>query len=162
MGRHNDKRFKNLFRHKMKEENNIFVKAGHRDGLTVPDGYFADFAAKMEQSLPHRDEVEKPRVAPRRTPWQACRPYVYMAAMFAGVWCMLKMFTLMAGSDKEITFDNDPILAEAASDEQVIEEYIVSDFTQSDIYDMWMENYTEEDSAAMAAALQPDSLELSE
>ncbi len=145
----------------MKEENNILAKVGRRDGFVVPDGYFADFAAKMAELLPQRDEIEKPQVAPRRTPWQACRPYIYMAAMFAGVWCMLKMFTLMAGADKEINFDNDPILAEAASDEQFVEEYVLDEYSTSDVYDIFMDGYTSEaDSIAFAEIMADDSLNL--
>ena len=142
----------------MKEENKILAEAAHRDGFTVPDGYFADFAARMESALPHRDEIEKPRVARKRTPWQICRPYVYMAAMFAGVWCMLKMFTLMAGVDTEITYDNDPILAEAASNEEFVDEYILDECPQSDLYDMWMDCYSDEDSVEITRALELDSL----
>lgn len=135
----------------MKEENNILAKVAHRDGLTVPDGYFADFAASMAAKLPVRDEIESPRIiAKKRSLWDACRPYAYMAAMFAGVWCLIKMLTLMAATDSEINFENDPILAEAATNEEVVEEFIVSDISQYEIYESWMENYTEEDSLYFA------------
>ena len=46
----------------MKEENSILAKVNHRDGLTVPDGYFADFAASMADKLPKRPELEAPAI----------------------------------------------------------------------------------------------------
>lgn len=63
------------------------------DGRTVPDGYFEDFARRVMAALPAEAPV---RVEPRRTVWQKMRPYVYMAAMFAGVYLMMNIFTLTA------------------------------------------------------------------
>jgi len=123
----------------MKEEYNILDKAAHRDGLTVPEGFFDDFCAKMEAKLPKRPELDTPQTPIKHTTWQRFRPYVYMAAMFAGVWCMLKMFTLMSAADKEISFENDPILAEAASNGEIVEEFIIDDISTSDIYEHYMQ-----------------------
>lgn len=143
----------------MKEENNILAKVNHRDGLTVPDGYFADFAASMAAKLPDRPELENPAaVLPKRSFWQTVRPYTYMAAMFCGVWCLIKMLSMMAATEQEITFENDPILAEAAANDEIVEEFVIEDISQSDIYETWMENYTDADSAALAELLLPDSL----
>lgn len=143
----------------MKEENNILAKVSHRDGLTVPDGYFADFAASMAAKLPDRPELENPAaVLPKRSFWQTVRPYTYMAAMFCGVWCLIKMLSMMAATEQEITFENDPILAEAAANDEIVEEFVFEDISQSDIYETWMENYTDADSAALAELLLPDSL----
>ncbi len=36
----------------MTEEKDILDKINHRDGLTVPDGYFAEFVKRMADSLP--------------------------------------------------------------------------------------------------------------
>lgn len=143
----------------MKEENNILAKVSHRDGLTVPDGYFADFAASMAAKLPDRPELENPAaVLPKRSFWQTVRPYTYMAAMFCGVWCLIKMLSMMAATEQEIIFENDPILAEAAANDEIVEEFVIEDISQSDIYETWMENYTDADSAALAELLLPDSL----
>ena len=53
-----------------------------------PEGYFADFAKKMAASLPEKQIPAKRKP----TRWLRIRPYVYMAAMFAGVWCMGYLF----------------------------------------------------------------------
>ncbi|MDE5959967.1 MAG: hypothetical protein K2G59_07400, partial [Muribaculaceae bacterium] len=66
---------------------------GRKDGMTVPDGYFSEFAARMDSMLPDDRVTEKQPAV--RTRWQMVRPYAYLAAMFAGIWCMLQMFHLM-------------------------------------------------------------------
>ncbi len=43
----------------------ILEKVNRNDGMTVPDGYFDDFAARMAASLPEREwEKPAPRVMP--------------------------------------------------------------------------------------------------
>ena len=118
----------------MKQTTDILTKLDRRDGMTVPDGYFEDFAARMSAMLPERPEAESTvRILERPTLWTRIRPYVYMAAMFAGVWCMLKMFTLMSGADGHNAIDSNPILAEAVSDEGFINEYVIDDINQWDL-----------------------------
>ncbi len=125
----------------MKEEKDLLTKIDRRDGMTVPEGYFADFAARMADSLPdipfeHEEAAPKIVHAPR-TLWQRVRPYVYMAAMFAGVWCMLKMFT-------NLTSINEPqpsaILAEALNNDTFVDEFILDDVNQWDLMDEMMDN----------------------
>ncbi len=64
------------------------------NGMTVPEGYFEDFARRMMDRIPA--EVAQ-TVEVRRTVWQKIRPYVYMAAMFAGIYLMLNIFSLATG-----------------------------------------------------------------
>lgn len=119
----------------MNKEKDILEKINHRDGLTVPEGYFSDFAKSMAASLPVNDlEASNKTVATLpRTFWQRVRPYVYMAAMFAGVWCMLKMFTLLSGGSS--SFEHSPILAEALGNDTFVNEYIIGDVNQWDVID---------------------------
>jgi hypothetical protein len=75
----------------MKTENSkILEKLGKDQGFKVPDNFFNDFNAKMVASLPEVKitEEEKP------TLWVRVRPFIYMAAMFAGVWLMMNIFSL--------------------------------------------------------------------
>ena len=67
------------------DKENILKKVDHRDGMTVPDGFFDDFCRRMEGQLPYNEAAESTRIleAPR-TLWQRVRPFAYMAAMFAG------------------------------------------------------------------------------
>lgn len=120
---------------------NILEAAQHRDGMTVPDGYFNDFVSRMESMLPQTEfelsaEGKKKLIAVATpTRWQRVRPYVYMAAMFAGAWCMLKMFSLLSPTTGGISFDNDPMVAEAISNDQFIDEYFLDDYNEYDLYD---------------------------
>lgn len=140
----------------MDKQRDILTQIDHRDGLTVPEGYFASFAAKMTESLPHRDEAENPTgiVLPPPTLWTRIRPYVYMAAMFAGVWCMLKMFSLMsAPSDANSAIDRNPVLAEALKSDSFISDYIIDDINQWDLIDEMIEDGFD----ASAFEISPDS-----
>ena len=78
----------------MKEDLDILSKLGKDSGFKVPENYFADFNTKMMESLP------KPNLTPQVKPslWVRVRPYVYMAAMFAGIWCMMRVFNDMSGA----------------------------------------------------------------
>lgn len=122
----------------MKEDIDILKKVGRRDGMTVPEDFFADFSSRMSESLPERSWA-MPQAAQPRSLWQRVRPYAYMAAMFAGVWCMLKMFTLISSTSCDMGIDSNPILAEAVGNEEFIDEYIIDDVNQWDLMDEMME-----------------------
>ena len=57
-----------------------------------------------------------------------------MAAMFAGVWCMLKMFTMIS-DPSQISLESNPTLADALTNEVFVNEYILDDIDQYDILD---------------------------
>ncbi len=73
------------------EESEILNRLGRDAGFRVPEGYFDDFNERMASMLP---EVEITEVDQKPTLWVTIRPYIYMAAMFAGVWCMMKVFNV--------------------------------------------------------------------
>jgi len=73
-----------------KEDSEILKKLGKESGFKVPQDYFANFTTNLLDSLPEvkiQEEV-KPTI------WMKVRPFVYMAAMFAGIWVMMNIFTL--------------------------------------------------------------------
>lgn len=113
-------------------------------GMTVPEGYFADFARQMIDKLPERAEVEHPDAITdkRLSLWAKIRPYVYMAAMFAGVWLMLQMFTMISGQGKLRPMDSNPILAEALSNDTFVYDYIVDDVDQWTLVDEMIDDGT--------------------
>ena len=127
-----------------KDYTDIENKLPKSDGLTVPEGYFDDFASRMTAMLPERPELDElldgaeAPVLPR-TFWQKVRPYVYMAAMFAGVWCMLKLFSIFT-TNELMPFESNPIVAEALSNESFVNDYIVPDLNQWDLYDTLMDD----------------------
>ena len=130
----------------MKKGEDILKKINRNDGMTVPEGFLEDFAAKMEAMLPERPEAEQPRRIEHRTTWQRVRPYVYMAAMFAGIWCMLKMFTMMGPGNIDLSIDKNHILTDALSDDNFVYEYIIDDLNDSELFDeMYNDSISVED-----------------
>ena len=73
------------------EDSTILNKYGKNPGFKVPENYFEDFNQRMADMLP---DVEITPVDIKPTMWQRVKPLVYMAAMFAGVWCMLHVFSM--------------------------------------------------------------------
>jgi hypothetical protein len=72
------------------DDSTILKKYGKESGFKVPENYFDDFNKRMSQMLP---DVEITPVDVKPTMWQRVKPLVYLAAMFAGVWCMLQVFS---------------------------------------------------------------------
>lgn len=84
------------------KKDNILEKVGGKTGYTVPPGYFDNVRNQILDSLPEYQTV----VQPRPSTWERVRPYLYMAAMFAGIWCMMKMLHMISSSD--LSLDNPP------------------------------------------------------
>lgn len=124
----------------MKDDKNILDKVDRKSGMTTPDNYFADFAEKMIQSLPEKKE---PIITQPVTTWQRIRPFVYLVAMFAGVWCMVKMVNLITSNPASgLSQSTEQIVAEAIQDESFIEEYCYEDFSEYTILEtMYEEGY---------------------
>ncbi len=72
----------------MKKKEDILQQIGGKSGFKVPDGYFEQLSSRITEQLPER-EIPEPEVI---TTWQRLRPYIYMAAMFAGIWLMVQVF----------------------------------------------------------------------
>lgn len=118
------------------QDSPVLERIGGRTGIKVPEGYFEDFVAKMSAALPERPELEYPeKILVTKSTWQRIRPYVYLAAMFAGIWCMLKMFTLMSGNTTDAAIDSNPVLAEALASESFMDDYIAPEIDQWDMVD---------------------------
>ncbi len=99
----------------MKFEDRLTEKINRKTGQTVPDGYFELVIRQVEARLPERDDLSG-RPAKPLSRWHRIRPYVYLAAMFAGIWCMMKMFHDISDRSS-LNIDNPPALvAQAISD----------------------------------------------
>ena len=137
------------------EKANILDKIGRKDGMTVPEGYFVDFQQRMESMLPFNDEAETPRkpMAPRSF-WDRVRPFVYMAAMFAGVWCMVKMFSMLGSSGMDLSIENNEVLSSALADDTFIYDYLRDDVSGREVLeDMYLDSISVDD------MIPPDSLD---
>lgn len=111
----------------MNEEKNILDKVNRKSGMTVPENYFANFAENMMQQLPKKEEaiITKPV-----TMWQRVRPFAYLAAMFAGIWCMVKMVDIITTSTIDASSQTEQFVAEAVTDDAFFEEYCYEDFNE--------------------------------
>ncbi len=130
-------------------------------GLEVPDGYFDDFATRMAALLPERPELENREAdtaaSDSRTFWQKVRPYVYMAAMFAGVWCMLQVFASLTGAGTLQPLSENPVLASALSDDNFVLDYFYDDINSWEVVDEMLEDGTLDDDEDFAKFLsEPD------
>ena len=88
----------------MRHEDQLKDKYGTDPGFRVPDGYFEELNLKIMETLPPYPE------APRKVElslWQKVKPYVYLAAMFAGIWLMMKVFHTVTTSES-LNLDNPP------------------------------------------------------
>ena len=111
----------------MIEKNDILSTIGKDSGFKVPENYFSDFAEKMAKSLP--DQEIQP--IPQPTRWQRVRPFVYMAAMFAGIWCMMQIFNGISSKDKGIY--NPEIVAGFQNEANVDDFMLHGDVSEYDI-----------------------------
>lgn len=88
----------------MNQEDKLKHKYGTEGGWTVPEGYFEKVYAEIESKLPPYKEAER---EVKLTRWQRVKPYVYLAAMFAGIWMMMQVFHRVSGST-QLNLDNPP------------------------------------------------------
>ena len=112
----------------------ILSKIDHQSGMTVPDDSFEDFNKRMIEALPEQSwEKSSPRIMPRSF-WSRVRPYVYMAAMFLGIWCMMMTFDLMRG-DVPVSVEKNTQLMSAINNDAFFNDYCSPAVSESDIYD---------------------------
>ncbi len=96
-----------------KLEKKIESKFGRDTGYRVPDGYFDEIYRRIGAAKGAMPEYPKEKPLSR---WHRIRPYIYLAAMFAGIWCMMKMFSMIQTNQDTVVLDNPPaMLAEAIS-----------------------------------------------
>lgn len=141
--------------------NNPLETIDHKSGMTVPEGFFEEFADRMAASLPEQpwekaatdpDSDDRSEYILPRSWWQRVRPYVYMAAMFAGIWLMMNMFSLMPGAQQASTgaitaqteaavvpLEPSADLAQAIQNDNFMSDYI-SDYHDADLYDALYED----------------------
>ena len=121
------------------EDSTLLNKYGKDPGFKVPENYFADFNQRMTEMLP---DVEITPVDIKPTMWQRIKPIAYLAAMFAGVWCMMQVFAHFTDSSN---LNSVKAVAEKLQDDNGnVEDFIMS----GSVSDYDILNY--EDSVAMS------------
>lgn len=89
----------------MRQEDKLKEKYGTDPGFRVPDGYFEELNVRIMSNLPSYPEAPR---SENLTAWQRVKPYVYLAAMFAGIWLMMNMFHHMSMSSSSLNLENPP------------------------------------------------------
>lgn len=89
----------------MGKEEKLKEKYGTDTGFKVPEGYFESLNARIMADLPAYPEAPRQVELSR---WQRLKPYVYLAAMFAGIWLMMNMFNHLSGGFGTVNLDNPP------------------------------------------------------
>ena len=103
------------------EDSTILNKYGKNPGFKVPENYFDDFNRRMADMLP---DVEITPIDVKPSMWQRVKPFAYMAAMFAGVWCMMSLFSHFTASGN---LDSVRAVAEKMGDDNSnVEDFIMS------------------------------------
>lgn len=115
----------------MKEEDNILKRVGKENPFRVPDGYFEHLTSKVMDSLPEKEAPAFLQHEPTR--WERIKPWLYMAAMFAGAALILRVATW---GEKEIPTGT----SLAADDSETEEQYIstVLDNSMLDDYSLYV------------------------
>lgn len=103
----------------MKEEDKLKHRCGTDTGFRVPDGYFDHVFSEIDAKLPPHPGLQAP---PALSRWQRLKPYVYLAAMFGGIWCTMKMVSMVSDTASEqVSLDNPPeLIAQAMSSPEIV------------------------------------------
>ncbi len=121
-----------------REDSTLLNKYGKDPGFKVPENYFEDFNKRMAEMLP---DVEITPVDIKPTMWQRLKPLAYMAAMFAGVWLMMSVFS-------HFTASNNLNAVRAVAEKMDDDKGNVDDFIMSGVSDYDILSY--EDSVMMS------------
>lgn len=143
----------------MKDGDKLKQKYGTQTGFSVPDGYFDHVFAEIGDKLPSIPESAAP-VKPSR--WQRLKPYVYLAAMFAGIWCTMKMVSMVSNTQPETVSLNNPpeLVAQAMESPEVVAQVCSTPSTMVVADDYLTDEYT--DAEAVPDAGDPASGEQAE
>ena len=83
----------------MKEEDALLRNIGTGNPFRVPDGYFEQLTSEVMNKLP---EKETPAYLTREpTRWERVKPWLYMAAMFAGAALLIRVGSATTESQSE-------------------------------------------------------------
>ncbi|GHU71998.1 hypothetical protein FACS189413_14450 [Bacteroidia bacterium] len=73
----------------MTNNSHFLDEIGNKNPFTTPEGYFDGLTDRIMSQLPER-HTETPKIIPL---WDRVKPWMYMAAMFAGIALMVNLFT---------------------------------------------------------------------
>lgn len=80
----------------MKEEDVLLAKIGKKNPFKVPENYFDDLTAHIMENLPESNMNEEIEIIPKVTLFTRIKPYLYLAAMFTGLYFGIQVFKFQA------------------------------------------------------------------
>lgn len=101
----------------MKEEDKLLKKVGTGNPFTVPEGYFENLTSEVMNKLPEQKKPDFQLKEPTR--WDKVKPWVYMAAMFAGAALIINV-----ASRNPNPFDDTTSLTAGTEVEVISDEYL--------------------------------------
>lgn len=100
----------------MKTKINKLDDIEKRNPFTVPDNYFANFNEEIMNRLPEKEVVHPQKV----TMWTKAKPWVYMAAMFMGLFFTIRVITNNTNNQQSISVQQNAVSIPSA---QFTDEY---------------------------------------
>lgn len=88
----------------MHKEEDLIDKYGRETGFSVPENYFDTLETTIMDKLPPYQDIQR---TVEMTKWQRVKPYVYLAAMFLGIWLMMNVFHRVSGGGS-LSLENPP------------------------------------------------------
>lgn len=145
----------------MNQEDKLKDKYGTSGAWRVPEGYFDSVFKEIGEKLP---EYPRQPEAANLSVWERVKPYVCLAAMFAGIWLMMKVFHNVSG-EGQLSLDNPPAqIAMAMTDQEEVALYSISDsFQDLEIEEKVSSEYTsiEDFKRDFGYALEPEYASIS-
>lgn len=119
----------------MKKSNNILDSVDRKCGMRVPDGYFETVADRITDKL---SDIDLPAQEPV-TLWKRVQPWLYMAAMFAGIALMFKVFSWSGTGGNDNTAQNQEIHESTTT--EIEDVFFYDNVTDYAIYEYIAEGY---------------------
>ncbi|GHT77432.1 hypothetical protein AGMMS50262_18420 [Bacteroidia bacterium] len=67
---------------------NQLEKTGNKNPFKTPNGYFDNLTEQIMAQLPEKTVQPTKKISL----WERVQPWIYMAAMFTGIWLMVNLF----------------------------------------------------------------------
>lgn len=113
----------------MKQEDDLLKKVGTKNPFKVPNNYFENFNKNIIEKFPEKNVTPEKEI----TLWDKVKPWIYMAAMFAGIMLMFKMFNTIS-ENAQVTNNKKTAPIEAVDNYN----------TMPDISDQYIETMTDD------------------
>jgi hypothetical protein len=110
----------------MKKEKNILKKIGNDLPFGVPENYFEQFANEIDRQIGYAKEMEVPK-SQKRSFAVISKSWLYMAAMFVGIFLLGNVFYLVFKNSERQKQENYEMYLLSQVDEPTMMYYYMND-----------------------------------